>query len=170
MLLTLLQNAGASPVPTQPVEDALWPIILASLIITLLCGLLHFEALQIMAKYLHHSTMSARRTILLTMVGLVILHLVEITIFACGYALLYTTFGESVGSLQGETNISPTDLLYFSFVVFTTVGFGDIVPVGPLRILAGVEALVGLMLITWSASFTFLIMQDKWRRLYSEQS
>jgi hypothetical protein len=33
-----------------------------------------------------------------------------------------------------------------------------------VRILAGMEALVGLVLITWSASFTFLKMQIYWGR------
>ena len=43
--------------------------------------------------------------------------------------------------------------------MYTTVGFGDIAPLGPVRLLVGIEALAGLVLITWSASFTFLIMQ-----------
>ena len=44
------------------------------------------------------------------------------------------------------------------------MGFGDITPEGPLRLLTAAEALVGLVLITWSASFTFLIMQHTWQR------
>jgi hypothetical protein len=36
------------------------------------------------------------------------------------------------------------------------------VPVGPIRFLTGMEAVVGLTLITWSASFTFLKMQKYW--------
>jgi len=47
--------------------------------------------------------------------------------------------------------------------VYTTVGFGDITPEGPMRILVCIEALAGLVLITWSASFTFLVMQGYWR-------
>ena len=34
---------------------------------------------------------------------------------------------------------------------------------GTLRLVAGVEALNGLILITWSASFAFLVMQRRWR-------
>lgn len=37
--------------------------------------------------------------------------------------------------------------------------FGDIVPTGPMRFVTGTEAICGLALITWSASFTFLVMQ-----------
>ena len=43
------------------------------------------------------------------------------------------------------------------------MGFGDITPEGPLRLLVGTEALVGLVLITWSASFSFIAMQYYWK-------
>ena len=43
------------------------------------------------------------------------------------------------------------------------MGFGDIEPFGYIRFLAGIEALTGLLLITWSASFLFLEMQRFWR-------
>jgi hypothetical protein len=35
--------------------------------------------------------------------------------------------------------------------------------VGAVRFLADVESLLGLVLITWSASFTFIEMQKFWR-------
>jgi hypothetical protein len=41
---------------------------------------------------------------------------------------------------------------------------GEIVPVGPIRFLTGMEAVGGLLLITWSASFTFIEMQRYWGR------
>lgn len=54
--------------------------------------------------------------------------------------------------------------MYFSAITYTTVGFGDFVPTGPVRFLAGTEALTGFLLITWSASFTFLEMRRYWGR------
>ena len=54
------------------------------------------------------------------------------------------------------------DCVYFSFTTFTTLGFGDIHPLGPIRFLTGIEALTGLVLITWTASFLFLEMQRHW--------
>ena len=52
---------------------------------------------------------------------------------------------------------------YFSAMTFTTVGFGVVYPLVPVRFLAGTEALTGLVLVTWSASFTFLEMARFWR-------
>jgi hypothetical protein len=48
-------------------------------------------------------------------------------------------------------------------MVYTTVGFGDLIPSGPIKMITCAEALAGLALITWSASFTYLQMQRLWR-------
>ena len=53
-------------------------------------------------------------------------------------------------------------VLYFSLVTYTSLGYGDIAPLGPARLLAGIESLIGLGLIAWSASFTYLEMQRHW--------
>lgn len=55
-----------------------------------------------------------------------------------------------------------TDAVYFSFTNYTTLGYGDIEPGGQLRFLAGMEAITGLSLITWSASFMFMEMIKFW--------
>ena len=55
------------------------------------------------------------------------------------------------------------DAVYLSATTYTTLGFGDLAPVGPIRFTAGTMALTGFVLITWSASFTFLEMSRDWR-------
>jgi hypothetical protein len=35
-------------------------------------------------------------------------------------------------------------------------------PVGKMRLIAGIEALTGLLMIGWSASFTYLQMSRNW--------
>jgi Ion channel len=44
----------------------------------------------------------------------------------------------------------------------TPLGFGDITSDGPVRLLAGVEALNGLRLIGWSTSFTDIAIEHFW--------
>jgi hypothetical protein len=53
---------------------------------------------------------------------------------------------------------------YFSAETFTSLGYGDIRPSGPLRLLAGAEALNGLLLIGWSACFAYISMERFWER------
>jgi Ion channel len=70
---------------------------------------------------------------------------------------------EGTAQVLGMRGANRLDAVYLSAVTFTAVGCGDLVPVGPLRFLTGTEALTGLMLITWSASFTFLELEKFWR-------
>jgi hypothetical protein len=90
-----------------------------------------------------------------------VIHLLEINIFALGYFMI-CSFGD-LGHLAGKSVLEPLDYVYFSFVTFTTLGYGDLVPQGPIRFIAAVEALCGLVLIAWSGSFTFIEMQRFWR-------
>ena len=56
-----------------------------------------------------------------------------------------------------------TDHVFLAYAAFTTLGLGDILPTGPLRLLAGIEALTGFALITWAASYLYLEMTRMWR-------
>ena len=67
-----------------------------------------------------------------------------------------------IGGFAGLPVESFQDCLYFSVVTYTSLGFGDQVPVSHARLIAGVEALNGLLLIGWSASFTYLAMERYW--------
>jgi hypothetical protein len=89
-----------------------------------------------------------------------IAHLVEIWLFGMGYYLLAAD--EAFGGLAGLPTTDLADFVYFSAITYATVGFGDAVPVGAIRFLAGVEALTGFLMITWSASYSFLEMQRDW--------
>ena len=66
------------------------------------------------------------------------------------------------GHLQGNFDGSLLDCVYYSFTTYTTLGLGDIEPHGDLRYLTGLEALTGLVLITWTASFLYLEMTRYW--------
>ncbi|MFZ0693339.1 MAG: potassium channel family protein [Alphaproteobacteria bacterium] len=54
------------------------------------------------------------------------------------------------------------DYVYFSAITDASLGLGDVFPLGQARLLTGVEALNGLVLIGWSASFTDVIMKRLW--------
>jgi hypothetical protein len=66
--------------------------------------------------------------------------------------------------LQGILDGSLMDCVYFSFITYTTIGFGDISPLGDLKYLTGrLQALTDLVLISWTASFLFVEMQKYWK-------
>jgi hypothetical protein len=86
-------------------------------------------------------------------------HLLEIG-FALAYYYLKDHF--DLGNFGGKFSDSFSSYLYFSSETYTTIGLGDIYPLGSLRLITGIEALNGLLLIGWSASFTYLAMQKFW--------
>ncbi|MBC7685561.1 MAG: two pore domain potassium channel family protein [Bdellovibrionales bacterium] len=66
------------------------------------------------------------------------------------------------GSLRGIGSSSLENCLYFSAESFSSLGFGDLIPNGPIRLLAGTEAQNGLLLIGRSASYAYLAMARFW--------
>ena len=131
-----------------------------TIVIVGLCVLIHYEALYRISLFLSSRHARPRLGVvwgLLTAIGA---HIIEVFIFAAGfYGLLQA---EEYGRLVGEFTHEFGDCVYYSFVIYTTLGFGDIIPMGPLRFLTGTESLTGLVLIAWTASFLYLQMQKLW--------
>jgi hypothetical protein len=88
-------------------------------------------------------------------------HILEIWMFGLGIFLLLQAPG--LGQLVGAEPSRLLDAVYASATTYSTLGYGDLVPKGALRFLFGTEALVGFLMITWSASFAYLEMQRFWR-------
>lgn len=121
--------------------------------------LIQYEGLRFL--WVYAKTMSYRERLrpLLLVFGIILLHLFETTVFGFGYwwaeAMMH------VGHLVG-TDLSWHDYFYFSVETYTTLGFGNIYPVGDLRLIVSVEALCGLLMLGWSASFLYLAMERYW--------
>lgn len=124
--------------------------------------LLHYEALSLIGQRLKTRTLHHRVKIVSMVFGLLAAHVVEIWLFSAGYFAL--ALDPSYGGIVAKGDIGFLDLVYFSAITYTTVGYGDFVPTGAIRFLCGVEALAGFVLITWSASFMFIEMQRYWGR------
>jgi len=147
-----------------------WIVLGIAAVTTLACVGLHYETIRLLVKTLHRETARRSRPVLIvTVLILLIIHLIEAAIFALAYRVVFLIYPDAGSTLVGPYDGSFGDTLYFSLSVYTTVGFGDIAPLGPVRLLVGIEALAGLVLITWSASFTFLIMQRIFSRDFKNE-
>ena len=123
--------------------------------------LIHFEALDKLSAFIPKLSIRRRLGVLICVFGAMLAHVMEIWVFAFGYYFMIKQ--EGFGQLLGNFDNSLMDCVYFSFVSFTTLGFGDIIATGDIRFLAGLEALTGLLLITWTASFMFIEMGKQWK-------
>ena len=122
----------------------------------------HYECLLRLNLLMPKLNIWNRFRVVFGVLGALVAHAIEVWIFALGYYLMNAS--DSMGKLTGNHDGSFLDSVYFSFTTFTTIGFGDITPVGPLKFLTGLEALTGLVLITWTASFLFIEMQKYWKK------
>ncbi|MGZ5960730.1 MAG: potassium channel family protein [Rhizomicrobium sp.] len=78
--------------------------------------------------------------------ALVVAHTLEVLVWALAYAI--------VGAAP-----EGSDLLYFAFVNYTTLGYGDITPVPAWRLTGPMTAMNGILLFGWSTAVLFEVMR-----------
>lgn len=97
-----------------------------------------------------HGTVPRRTKVFLTAfatLGVFVLVTIHVWLWAFCYELL---------AVKEFQNLE--DAVYFSTVTFTTLGYGDIVLKDSWRVLSGIEAANGVILLGWSTAFLFEVM------------
>lgn len=85
-------------------------------------------------------------TMIATVSVLMLAHLLEVAVWAETYAI--------VGAMPAGA-----DPLYFAFVNYTTLGYGDVVPVDRWRLLGPATAMSGVLLFGWSTAVIFDVLR-----------
>ena len=127
-------------------------------ILILLSVGIHYEALSLTSNIAQQIRLAHRIRVVLGVLAALGAHFLEVIVFAIGWQILLTA-GVARLSMESPTFV---DVLYFSASTYTSLGYGDIVPLGNAGLLAGSEALTGLVLIAWTASFTYFEMHAFW--------
>jgi hypothetical protein len=81
-----------------------------------------------------------------TAAALMVAHMLEILVWALAYAI--------VGAAP-----EASDLLYFAFVNYTTLGYGDITPVRAWRLTGPMTAMNGILMFGWSTAVLFEVLR-----------
>lgn len=141
--------------------------VLLSLVLGIAAIFLHYETMRLlwMGAPALLRRLGPRGLILTSVVSMFVAHAVEIVAYAAAFWALEDRWG--LGRL-GREAITFSEALYFSAECYATLGVGPVLEHVPLRWIAGTEALTGLLLVTWSASFTYLIMRRAWRVEHEE--
>lgn len=135
-------------------------VAIVSVALVLACTLVHYEALNGLTHLLPRLKVPDRSKLLIVMLVAFVAHAVEIGLYAV--ALRWLIADQGAGTLAGLTGSLFTACIFLSAETYTSLGYGDFTPHGPVRLLAGVEALNGLLLIGWTASYTYLAMEKFW--------
>jgi hypothetical protein len=81
-----------------------------------------------------------------TVTVLMMAHLAEVLVWSLIYAI---------------ASVAPagTDLIYFAFVNYTTLGYGDVTPVERWHLLGPMTAMNGVLLFGWSTAVIFEVLR-----------
>ena len=131
-----------------------------SVVLVVTTILIVYETLRLTSNHLADLPLPPRMRIIAVVLAAFAGHTAAVWTYALAYWVLSVNL--QVGSFAGLPVESFQDCLYFSVVTYTSLGFGDQIPVSHARLIAGVEALNGLLLIGWTASFTYLAMERYW--------
>ncbi|MCK9909037.1 potassium channel family protein [Microbacteriaceae bacterium K1510] len=89
--------------------------------------------------------------VMIATVGILMLaHLAEVMIWALSYEILNAAAPEA-------------DVMYFAFVNYATLGYGDVVPVARWRLLGPMTAMNGALLFGWSTAVMFEVLRSAMR-------
>jgi ion channel len=80
-----------------------------------------------------------------TVLMLMLAHMIEIVVWSLCYAL--------VGAAPDGS-----ELLYFAFVNYTTLGYGDVTPVKEWRLVGPMAAMNGILMFGWSTAVLFEVL------------
>jgi hypothetical protein len=93
-----------------------------------------------------HSSLFLTSVMITTVLVLMIAHVFEVVV----WSMIYLFVG-----------VAPpgSDLLYFAFVNYTTLGYGDITPVREWQLLGPLTAMNGVLLFGWSTAVIFEVLR-----------
>jgi hypothetical protein len=89
-----------------------------------------------------------------TAAALMVAHTLEVFVWALAYA--------SVGAAPADSG-----LLYFAFVNYTTLGYGDITPLQAWRLTGPMTAMNGILMFGWSTAVLFEVLRKTLEHLAS---
>jgi len=136
-------------------------VTFSAVLLVVATTVIHYEALRLLGAGLRRIEMPARSKLIIVILATFVAHAVEMLLYGLAFIGLVAWLG--IGGLGDGQHLSFGQTLFFSMETYTSLGLGDIVPTGPIRMLVGAETLNGLLLIGWSASYTYLAMERYWR-------
>ncbi len=93
-----------------------------------------------------HPSLRLIITMIATVSVLMAAHVLEVFVWSLAYSI--------VDAAPADTN-----LMYFAFVNFATLGYGDVVPVEGWRLLGPMTAMSGALMFGWSTAVIYEVLQ-----------
>jgi len=92
-----------------------------------------------------HPSLRLIATMIATVSVLMAAHVLEVFVWSLAYSIV-------------DAAPAGTDLVYFAFVNYATLGYGDVIPVEAWRLLGPITAMNGALLFGWSTAVIFQVL------------
>jgi hypothetical protein len=127
-------------------------VSLANIAVHAMATVLVIRAAQnVSSKWLSLPTLRLSAVMIATVAVLMAAHMCEVAVWSLAYALVQAT-------PEGA------DRLYFAFVNFTTLGYGDVLPSPRWRLIGPMTAMNGVLLFGWSVAVMFEVLSLAFER------
>jgi hypothetical protein len=93
-----------------------------------------------------HPSLRLIATMIATVSVLMAAHVLEVFVWSLAYSIV-------------DAAPAGTNLVYFAFVNYATLGYGDVIPVEGWRLLGPITAMNGALLFGWSTAVIFQVLQ-----------
>lgn len=141
------------------IEDVICGII--SVLMVMMTVTMHYEIKRfiwnILPRLKRWPCLMMNFIILTLMAG----HTISIWMYGITYWVLDKYLG--IHGLGGQHEDGFISYIYFSAATYSSLGLGDIYPLGALRMLMTVEVINGLLMIGLSVTLTYFVMERFWR-------
>jgi Ion channel len=121
-------------------------IVIHALVMTAVVRVAHKE---------HERSRQLTSVMLATVSVLMLAHILEVIVWSLAYVIV-------------DAAPAGADRLYFAFVNYTTLGYGDVIPVERWRLLGPMTAMNGVLLFGWSTAVIFEVLRKAMIRISPE--
>jgi hypothetical protein len=105
------------------------------------------------AKHQWHSSLVLIAVMIPTVSVLTAAHVLEVLVWAFAYLIF-------------DAAPAGANLVYFAFVNYTTLGYGDVLPSERWRLLGPITAMTGMLLFGWSTAVIFEVLRRTLVRIH----
>ena len=98
------------------------------------------------AKHQWHSSLVLMAVMIPTVSVLMAAHVLEVFVWALAYLIF-------------DAAPAGANLVYFAFVNYTTLGYGDVLPAERWRLLGPITAMTGMLMFGWSTAVIFEVLR-----------
>ena len=95
----------------------------------------------------------------LILILLFLIHITEILWFSLGLYIANEVL--NIGYFTEPFQPIFRDYFYYSLVTYSTLGLSEFAPVGHIKVITGLESLTGFIMLTWSATFFYTLINRR---------